>query len=58
LINGRDFVTPDDVKEFTNDALAHRIILKIEENLEGVNPRDIVDDVVKNIPAPTDFHPR
>jgi MoxR-like ATPase len=58
LINGRDFVTPDDVKEFTNDALAHRIILKIEENLEGVNPRDIVDDIVKNIPAPTDFHPR
>jgi len=58
LINGRDFVTPDDVKDFTTDALAHRIILKIEENLEGVSPRDIIDDIVKNIPAPTDFHPR
>jgi len=58
LINSRDFVTPDDVKDFTTDALAHRIILKIEENLEGVSPRNIIDDIVKNIPAPTDFHPR
>jgi MoxR-like ATPase len=58
LINGRDFVTPDDVKDFTIDALAHRIILKIEENLEGVSPRNIIEDIVKSIPAPTDFHPR
>jgi MoxR-like ATPase len=58
LINGRDFVTPDDIKDFTTDALAHRIILKLEENLEGVSPRIIIEDIVKSIPAPTDFHPR
>ena len=58
LINGRDFVTPDDVKDFTTDALAHRIILRIEENLDGVSPRNIIDEIVKQIPVPTDFNPR
>jgi MoxR-like ATPase len=58
LIRGRDFVTPDDVKDFTVDTLAHRIILNIEEALEGVNPRDIITEVVNEIPAPTDFTPK
>jgi MoxR-like ATPase len=58
MINGRDYVVPDDVKSFTIDALAHRIILKIEETLEGVSPRQIVEEIVNSIPAPTEFHPR
>lgn len=58
LISGRDFVTPDDIKMFTTDALAHRIILKIEESLEGVNPRHIIEEIVETIPAPLEFSPR
>jgi MoxR-like ATPase len=58
LINGRDFVTPDDIKMFTTDALAHRTILKIEESLEGVNPRSIIEEIVESIPAPLEFTPR
>ncbi len=58
LINGRDYVVPDDVKSFAVDALAHRVILKIEETLEGVSPHQIVDEIVNSIPAPTEFHPR
>jgi len=58
LINGRDFVTPDDIKMFTTDALAHRIILKIEESLEGANPRHIIEEIVESIPAPLEFSPR
>jgi MoxR-like ATPase len=58
LIAGRDYVTPDDIKLFTTDALAHRIILKIEESLEGANPRAIVQEIVDNIPAPLEFSPR
>ena len=58
LINGRDFVTPDDIKMFTSDALAHRIILKIEESLEGANPRKIIEEIVETIPAPLEFSPR
>ena len=58
LINGRDFVTPDDIKAFTTDALAHRIILKIEESLEGADPRQIIEEIVAGIPAPLEFSPR
>lgn len=58
LINGRDFVTPDDVKILAKDALAHRIILKLEAVMEGVREESIIEDVVKNVPVPTDFRPR
>jgi MoxR-like ATPase len=58
LINGRDFVIPDDIKIFVHDALAHRIILNLEETLEGVSSRNIVTEIVENIPAPTEFYPR
>ena len=58
LIHGRDFVTPDDVKAFLIDALAHRIILNIEETLEGARVEDIVGEVVAGIPVPTDFQSR
>ena len=58
LMDGRDFVTPDDVKLVVKDALAHRIILKIEYALEGVDPSEIIDEIVRNVPAPIDFRPR
>ncbi len=58
LINGRDYVIPDDIKTFAVDALAHRLIINVEETLEGVSPRQIVEEIVNAIPAPTDFHPR
>jgi MoxR-like ATPase len=58
LINGRDFVIPDDIKVFVHDCLAHRIILNLEETLEGVTSRSIVTEIMKNIPAPTEFYPR
>jgi len=57
LINGRDFVTPDDVKTFTIDALAHRMILNIEEALEGTRAEDVITEVVSGIPVPTEFQP-
>jgi len=56
LVMGRDFVTPDDVKMFAVDALAHRIILNIEEALEGVKEKDVVEKIVEGIPAPKDFY--
>jgi len=58
LMLGRDFVTPDDVKMFAADALAHRIILKAEYVLEGIDAGQVVGDVMKEVPIPTDFHPR
>jgi len=58
LTNGRDFVTPDDVKVFALDALVHRLIPKLEYALEGVSERAIVDEIVRKAPVPKEFHPR
>ncbi|MCW4009169.1 MAG: MoxR family ATPase [Candidatus Bathyarchaeota archaeon] len=52
---GRDFVTPDDVKLLAKDVLSHRIILKVEQTLEGVNPRDIIDEIVEGVEVPKDW---
>ncbi|MBC8521795.1 MAG: MoxR family ATPase [Candidatus Syntrophoarchaeum sp.] len=58
LINGRDFVTPDDVKLFIKDALSHRIILDMEYTLEGLKAGDVIEEVIQAIPVPKDFKPR
>jgi len=57
MIQGRDYVVPDDIKFFAVDALAHRLILKIEETLEGVNPQLLIDEIVDQIEAPTKYYP-
>src|SRR5581483_5901271 len=55
LIQGRDFVTPDDVKVFTVDALAHRTILDLEATLAGKRSAQIVQEVVQAITMPQRF---
>ncbi len=53
---GRDFVTPDDVKVFVEDALGHRVILNIEYEIEGTaTPRSVVSEVVASIEPPRDY---
>ena len=52
-MNGRDYVIPDDVKLFTVDALAHRMIMKLEYALEDrISPESIVEDIVDKVEAP------
>ncbi|MBI4312215.1 MAG: MoxR family ATPase [Chloroflexi bacterium] len=58
LMEGRDFVTPDDVKFIARDALAHRIILRVEEALEGVHEGQVVDEVIAQTPVPKDVRAR
>jgi MoxR-like ATPase len=55
LMNGRDYVTPDDVKLFVVDALAHRTILSVEHVLDGLTPQDVVREVLASVPVPTRF---
>jgi len=52
-MNGRDYVIPDDVKLFTVDALAHRMIMKLEYALEErITPESNVEDIVDKVEAP------
>jgi MoxR-like ATPase len=52
VFHGRDYVIPDDVKEVAAPALVHRMIMKAESWVKGVDPRQIVEDILKTIPVP------
>ncbi len=47
LLNGRNYVLPDDVKKLAVPVLAHRIILKPEAIYEGVDKREVIREVLK-----------
>jgi MoxR-like ATPase len=51
-LEGRDFVTPDDVKLVAVPALAHRITLRPELWIQRVQPADVVRDCLDRCPAP------
>jgi len=51
-INGRDFVTPDDVKFVANPVLNHRLILTAEREMEGGEPEDIIREIAEGIEVP------
>lgn len=55
LMNGRDYVSPDDVKMFVFDALSHRTLLAVEHVLDGLTAPDVVREVMQSVPVPTRF---
>jgi len=52
IIDGRDFVNPDDVKKIVVPALSHRIILSTGSWLTGIKPEDIIARELAKIKAP------
>ena len=51
-ISGRDYVTPDDVKEIAMPILRHRIILEAEMEIEGTTPDDILGQLIEEVEVP------
>jgi len=51
-INGRDFVTPDDIRIVTGPVLNHRIIPTPEKEMEGTSSQDIIASILKSIDVP------
>lgn len=51
-MQGRDFVTPDDVKFVANPVLNHRIILTAEREMEGLETEDIVREIAETLEVP------
>ncbi len=50
FMNERDFVLPEDIKEIAIDVLNHRIMLNYEAEADGVNTRQIIENILRNIP--------
>jgi MoxR-like ATPase len=57
VIGGRDYVTPEDVKEVAEPVLAHRITVKPEMWMSQVTGRTVVEAVLSSVPAPAPLEP-
>ena len=51
-INGRDFVTPDDIKKVATPVLGHRVILTPEREMEGFTPDKVIKQIMETIEIP------
>ena len=52
LLAGRDFVTPDDVKDYAQPVLRHRVVLAPELEVEGRSTDDVLQLLFTRVPAP------
>ncbi|HVR75061.1 MAG TPA: MoxR family ATPase [Planctomycetota bacterium] len=52
LIQGRDYVIPDDVKELAPAVLRHRVVLTAEAEVEGGTPEARIESVLRAVEAP------
>ena len=51
-MQGRSFVTPQDIKDIGLDVLRHRVIVSYEAEAENVTSDDIVKKIFETIPVP------
>ena len=51
-MDGRDFVTPDDIKSLTRPVLCHRLHLSQEALLEGLNAQELLEEILVKTSAP------
>ena len=51
-MQGRNFVTPDDVKQVAYPVLNHRIILSAEREMEGLSSEDIIKEIAEQLEVP------
>jgi MoxR-like ATPase len=51
-INGRDFITPDDIKTLALPVLEHRLILRPEYEIEGLTVKEVVGEILREIAVP------
>jgi MoxR-like ATPase len=51
-LNGRAYVTPDDVKALARPTLRHRVRVRPEAQLEGVTADGVLDALLLTVPTP------
>lgn len=52
FLNGRDYVTPDDIKAIVYDVLRHRILISYEAEAEDMTVEDIISDILDKVNLP------
>lgn len=51
-MQGRPFVTPDDIRYVTYPVLNHRLILTPESEMDGIQIQDVVNEILKTVEVP------
>ena len=51
-LQGRDFVTPEDVRAVVHNVLRHRLILSYEANAEGIGPDRVIKEIMAQVAVP------
>ncbi len=51
-IRGRDFVTPDDIRDVSAPVLRHRLALRAEAELDGATTDAVISDIIKTVEVP------
>ncbi len=51
-IRGRDFTTPDDVRDVARPVLRHRLTLRAEAELDGATPDSVITDILQTAEVP------
>ncbi|MGW4420729.1 AAA family ATPase [Streptosporangium sp. NPDC004631] len=52
LLRGRDYLLPDDVRDVAVDVMSHRLMLTFDALADGVDPEDVVRQVLTAVPPP------
>jgi MoxR-like ATPase len=52
VLDGRDYVLPDDAKALAYPALSHRIILNAQARVKGATASKVIEDCIARIPVP------
>lgn len=52
LLQGRDYVTPEDIKRVIKPIMLQRVVIKTEFSVKGYNVEKVIDEVVSSIPVP------
>ena len=50
-LEGRDFVTPDDIRAVAHDVLRHRLILSFEAEAAGITANLVIDKLLETVPS-------
>jgi MoxR-like ATPase len=51
-IRGREFATPDDVRDIARPVLRHRLALRAEAELDGATPDAVISDILRSAEVP------
>ena len=51
VMQGRDYVIPDDIKRLAPHCLAHRILVRPEARLQGIRGSDVIKSVLDSVPV-------